>query len=69
MMAPHVSLLYAVGRQHTVIAFAAADLQAIVRDCRADVREPEYILERPAIACPVAGGNWLRVPEWKVEDL
>ena len=66
---PHVSLFYAVGRSHTAIAFAATDLEEIARHCRAEAGEPEYLLERPAIAYPAAGGNWLRVPEWRVEDL
>ena len=67
--APHVSLLYAVGRRHTAIAFAATDLEEIARHCRVEAVAREYILERPAIAYPGAGGNWLRVPEWRVEDL
>ena len=67
--APHVSLLYAVGSRHTAIAFAAADLEEIARRCRVEAGEREYVLERPAIAYPGAGGNWLRVPEWRVEDL
>jgi hypothetical protein len=67
--APHVSLFYAVGRRHTAIALEARDLEEIARHCRVEAGESEYILERPAIACPGAGGNWLRVPEWSVEDL
>lgn len=66
---PHVSLFYAVGRRHTAIAFAATDLGEIARHCRVEADEPEYLLERPAIAYPAAGGNWLRVPEWRVEAL
>ena len=66
---PHVSLFYAVGRRHTAIAFAARDLEEIARHCRVEADEPEYFLERPAIAYPAAGGNWLRVPEWRVETL
>jgi hypothetical protein len=67
--APHVSLFYAVSRRHTAMTLEVGDLEKIVRHCRAEARESEYILERPAIAYPGARGNWLRVPEWRVEDL
>ena len=66
---PHVSLFYAVGRQPTVVAIGAEALEHIARECRADLVESAYILERPAIARPAADGNWLRVSEWRVEDL
>lgn len=66
---PHVSLFYGVGRQHTIVTFDAGALEHIARDCRVDVDQREYILERPAVAHPGAGGNWLRVSEWSVEDL
>jgi len=66
---PHVSLFYAVGRQHTIVAADPDGLDGIARECRADVVESAYLLERPALARPGAGGNWLRVSEWRVEDL
>jgi hypothetical protein len=66
---PHVSLFYGVGRQHTIVTVDAGALEQIVWECRADVDENEYTLERPAIAHPGAGGNWLRVSEWNLEDL
>jgi 2'-5' RNA ligase len=66
---PHVSLFYGVGRQQTIITVDAGALEHIARECRADVDESEIVLERPAIAHPGAGGNWLRVSEWRVEDL
>jgi hypothetical protein len=69
LSAPHVSLFYAVGRRHTAIAFEARDLEEIARHCRAEAGAPEYLLERPAIVYPGAGGHWLSVPEWRVEDL
>jgi hypothetical protein len=69
LSAPHVSLFYAVGRRHTAITFEARDLEEIAHACRAEVGTAGYVLERPAIAYPGAGGQWLRVPEWRVEDL
>jgi hypothetical protein len=69
LSAPHVSLFYAVGRRHTAIALEARDLEEIARHCRAEAGTPEYLLERPAIVYPGAGGHWLSVPEWRVEDL
>ena len=65
---PHVSLFYAVGRQPTILAVGAETLELIARECRADIEEKACVLERPAIAYP-AGGNWLRVAEWRIADL
>jgi len=65
---PHLSLLYAVDRGHAPIAFELGELEEIASQTRAAVAELEYVLERPAVAYP-PGGNWLAVPEWRVEDL
>ena len=66
---PHVSLFYAVSRRHAAIAVDGRELDAMARDCRAEIEDTEYVLERPAIAYAGAGGSWLRVREWRIEDL
>ena len=66
---PHVSLFYAVSRRNAAIAIDASDLEEMARDCRAEIGDVEYILERPAIVYAGTGGSWLRVPEWRIEDL
>jgi len=66
---PHVSLFYGVGQRHTVMTFGAASLDEIARECRLEADAGEYLLERPAIAYPGDGGSWLRVSEWRVNDL
>ena len=74
---PHISLFYAVrapegstlSRRHAAIAVDARDLEEMARECRGEIGDVEYVLERPAIAYAGAGGSWLRVPEWRVEDL
>ena len=66
---PHVSLFYGVRHPQTIVTFDAAALEPIARECRAELVESEYVLERPALAQPGVAGNWLRVSEWRVEDL
>ena len=66
---PHVSLFYAVSRRHAAIAVDARDLEEMARECHAEIGDTDYVLERPAIAYAGAGGSWLRVPEWTIEDL
>ena len=66
---PHVSLFYSVRHPEMIVTSDAAALEPIARECRAEVDESEYILERPALAQPGVAGNWLRVAEWRVEDL
>ena len=66
---PHVSLFYGVRHPQTIVTFDAAALEPITRECRAEVDESAYILERPALAQPGVAGNWLSVSEWRVRDL
>ena len=64
-----MSLFYGVRHPQMIVTFDAAALEPIARECRAEVDESEYILERPALAQPGVAGDWLRVTEWRVKDL
>jgi len=65
---PHVSLFYGVRPPQTIVSFDATVLEPIARECRAELVESEYVLERPAFARPEMG-TWLSVSEWRIEDL